>query len=173
MLLDRHALALAALLLSMPLRVSAQEPRANVGVGAVIDQRELPLTLEADELRGRPDLDLVAEGKVLLQRGRLTLSSDRLEYDNIADRASARGNVRIETADGDWFAGPELSLTLGRYEGWFTKPEYFFARTRAGGRADGGGGIHQRYGYVAADNAFVRIGCVHEVGHRFAGVADE
>ena len=76
MLPDRHALALAALLLSMPLRVSAQEPRANVGVGAVIDQRELPLTLEADELRGRPDLDFVAEGKVLLQRGRLTLSSD-------------------------------------------------------------------------------------------------
>ena len=38
MLLDRHALALAALLLSMPLRVSAQEPRADVGVGAVIDE---------------------------------------------------------------------------------------------------------------------------------------
>jgi LPS-assembly protein len=129
--LDRHALVLAALLLSMPLHVSAQEPRAIVG----IDERQLPLTLEADELQGRPDLDFVAEGKVL-QRGRLTIKSDRLEYDNVSDRASARGAVRIEVSDGSWFAGPELSLTLGRFEGWFTKPEYFFARTQAGGRAE-------------------------------------
>ena len=134
---DRHALALAALLLLTPLGVSAQAERASVGVGpSVADERDLPLTLEADELRGRPDLDFVAEGKVLAKRGRLTLTSDRLEYDNITDRASARGNVRIETIDGNWFAGPELSLTLGRFEGWFTKPEYFFARTQAGGRAE-------------------------------------
>jgi LPS-assembly protein len=140
MSLDRHALALAALLLSMPSLVSAQATHANVGpdtrTSAGIDERQLPLTLEADELRGRPDLDFVAEGKVLARRGRLTLSSDRLEYDNVTDRASARGNVRIDVIDGSWFAGPELSLTLGRFEGWFTKPEYFFARTQGGGRAE-------------------------------------
>jgi LPS-assembly protein len=133
---DRHALALAALLLSTPSLVSAQATRANVGVGAGIDERQLPLTLEADELRGRPDLDFVAKGKVLAKRGRLTLSSDRLEYDNVTDRASARGNVRIDIIDGSWFSGPELSLTLGRFEGWFSKPEYFFARTQGGGRAE-------------------------------------
>jgi LPS-assembly protein len=134
--IHRHALALATLLLFAPLCASAQERRASVGGGAGIDERQLPLTLEADELQGRPDLDFVAEGKVLLQRGRLTIKSDRLEYDNVADRASARGSVRIEVSDGSWFAGPELSLTLGRFEGWFTNPEYFFARTQAGGRAE-------------------------------------
>jgi LPS-assembly protein len=127
---DRHALALAAPLLLAPLIASAQAPRVSV------DERQLPLRLEADELRGRPDLDFVAEGKVLLERGRLRLSTDRLEYDNVTDRASARGNVRIDTSDGSWFTGPELSLTLGRFEGWFSKPEYFFARTKAGGRAE-------------------------------------
>lgn len=104
--------------------------------GAPADERALPMQLEADELRGRPDLDFVAEGKVVLQRGRLKLATDRLEYDNVADRALARGNVRIDTAEGNWFAGPELSLVLGRFEGWFTRPEYFFARTQAGGRAE-------------------------------------
>ena len=133
---DRHALALAALLLLTPLGVAAQATRASVGAGASAEERQLPMTLEADELRGRPDLDFVAEGKVVLQRGRLTLKSDRLDYDNVADRASARGHVRIETSDGSWFAGPELSLTLGRFEGWFTQPEYFFALTQAGGRAE-------------------------------------
>jgi LPS-assembly protein len=125
----RDPLALTALLLLAPLGATAQSTRAD-------DERNLPLTLEADEVRGRPDLDFVAEGKVVLKRGRLALTTDRLEYDNVADRALARGNVRIETADGDWFAGPELSLVLGRFEGWFTKPEYFFARTQAGGRAE-------------------------------------
>jgi LPS-assembly protein len=129
--LARHPLALAAaLLLLVPLGAKAQ------AAAVAAEDRQLPLQLEADEVRGRPDLDFVAEGKVVLQRGRLKLSSDRLEYDNVADRAWARGNVRIETGQGDWFAGPELSLTLGRFEGWFTNPEYFFARTQAGGRAE-------------------------------------
>jgi LPS-assembly protein len=129
--LARIPLALAAALLWSPVGASAQQPPATS-----TDERDLPLVLEADELRGRPDLDFVAEGKVLLQRGRLRLATDRLEYDNVSDRASARGNVRIETAEGNWFAGPELSLVLGRFEGWFTRPEYFFARTQAGGRAE-------------------------------------
>jgi LPS-assembly protein len=124
----RHPLALAALLLLAPPGAMAQSPLA--------DERDLPLMLEADELRGRPDLDFVAEGQVVLQRGRLKLTTDRLEFDNVADRALARGNVRIDTADGNWFAGPELSLILGRFEGWFTRPQYFFARTQAGGRAE-------------------------------------
>lgn len=128
-LLPRHPLALAALLC---LLVS---PDAKAQ-GVAVDERSLPLQLEADELRGRPDLDFVAEGKVLLQRGRIKLATDRLEFDNVADRALARGNVRIETADGNWFAGPELSLVLGRFEGWFTRPEYYFSRTQAGGRAE-------------------------------------
>ena len=106
------ALQLGLLLLVSPL-ARAQAP---------LDERQLPMTLEADEVRGRPDLDFVAEGKVLMQRGRLKLATDRLEYDNVADRAVARGNVRIDTADGNWFAGPELSLVLGTFEGWFTRP---------------------------------------------------
>ncbi len=125
----RHPLALAALLLLVPPGAMAQATSAT-------DERQLPLQIEADELRGRPDLDFVAEGKVLLQRGRLKIGADRIEYDVVADRAGARGNVRIDSADGNWFAGPELSLTLDRFEGWFSRPEYYLARTQAGGRAE-------------------------------------
>ncbi len=102
---------------------------------AAADDRDAALILQADELRGRPDLEFEAKGKVHLQRGRLTLSTEHLRYDHVTDLAQARGKVRVETADGNWFAGPELSLTLGRFEGWFLEPEYFFARTQAGGRA--------------------------------------
>jgi LPS-assembly protein len=139
----RHPLALAAAaMLLAPAGLLAQQaaPRDDA------DDRRAPLILQADELRGRPDLEFEARGNVLLQRGRLSLGTEHLRYDHVADRAHARGKVRIETADGNWFTGPELSLTLGRFEGWFLEPEYFFARTQAGGRA-------QRIDFLGADRA--------------------
>lgn len=143
-MLIRHPLALAAALLLATPKVSAQ---AVAGPSNKADERQLPLVLEADdEVRGRPDLEFSASGNVVLKRGRLTLRTDRLEYDNVADRVHAKGKVRIETAAGDWFAGPELSLTLGRFEGWLLQPEYYFSRTQAGGRA-------QRIDFIDADRA--------------------
>jgi LPS-assembly protein len=127
----RHPLALAAAVLLAPSPGMAQPLAPRVA-----DGRELPLELRADEVRGRPDLEVEASGQVELKRGPLTLRTDRLRYDHVTDRVDARGNVRIDTGAGDWFSGPELSLTMGRFEGWFTRPEYFFARTQAGGRAE-------------------------------------
>ena len=119
-------LALAAALLLSPAGAAAQGTAAPNG----------PLSLKADQVRGRPDLDLVAEGNVELQRGRITIRTDSLSYDHVEDRARARGNVQITTAEGDRFSGPELNLRLQRFEGYFLQPEYFFARTGAGGRAE-------------------------------------
>jgi LPS-assembly protein len=135
----RPPLALAASVLLAP---------AAAQVGPV-DERRAPIVLRADEVRGRPDIETSATGNVELQRGRLTLRTDRLDYDNVADRVHARGHVRIETQAGDWFSGPELTLTLGRFEGWFTRPEYFFSRTQAGGRAE-------RIDFLGPDQALLR-----------------
>jgi LPS-assembly protein len=137
----RRPLALAATALLAPVSVWAQ-------TGAP-DERTQPLVLRADDIRGRPDLELSASGNVELQRGRLKLATDQLDYDHVADLVRARGKVRIDTQEGNWFAGPELSLTLGRFEGWFTNPEYFFARTQAGGRA-------QRIDFLGPDQAVLR-----------------
>ncbi len=134
-----HPLALAAALLLSHAGAKAQgataatAPRPASSASAA--QGNLPLTVQADSLRGRPDVDVVAEGDVQLQRGRITIRSDRLTYDSVEDRARAQGHVQILTSDGDRFAGPELNLRLQRFEGYFLQPEYFFARTGAGGRA--------------------------------------
>src|SRR5262249_53058920 len=40
-------------------------------------------------------------------------------------------------------------------------------------RKYGGGGIHNLYATVSADNAFTPYVFVHEFGHHFAGLADE
>jgi LPS-assembly protein len=131
-MLRPHPLALAAALLMSPAWVAAQGAPAAPGVAATGG----PVSLQADLIRGRPDIDLVAEGNVELQRGRLTIRTDSLQYDNVEDRARARGRVAISTAAGDRFSGPELNLRLQRFEGYFLQPEYHFARTGAGGRAE-------------------------------------
>ena len=97
--------------------------------------RQLPVILTARELRGRPDLETVAEGDAELRRGGMLIRADRLSYDTPDDMAQARGNVRV-TRDGNVFSGPELQLKLQRFEGFFLNPTYHFGRVGAGGVAD-------------------------------------
>ncbi|MGE4051392.1 MAG: LPS-assembly protein LptD [Piscinibacter sp.] len=94
----------------------------------------LPIILRARELRGRPDLETVAEGEAEFRRGGLVLSADSLRYDHAEDLALARGNVRI-SRDGNVYSGPELQLHVQRFEGFFLEPSYRFGRTGAGGTA--------------------------------------
>ena len=97
--------------------------------------RQLPIILLARELRGRPDLETVAEGDAELRRGGLVIRADRLSYDPADDLAQARGHVGV-TRDGNVFSGPELQLKVERFEGFFVNPTYYFGRVGAGGVAD-------------------------------------
>jgi LPS-assembly protein len=92
------------------------------------------LRLEADEIRGRPDREVVAEGRVRMQRGDLRLAADRLTYDIVEDLAHALGGVSIERP-GARLRGPELSLQVQRFEGILLAPEFDFER---GGISAGG-----------------------------------
>ena len=97
--------------------------------------KQLPVILTARELRGRPDLETVAEGDAELRHGGMVIRADRLSFDTADDLAQARGNVRI-TRDGNVFSGPELQLKVQRFEGFFVNPTYYFAQVGAGGVAD-------------------------------------
>ncbi len=96
--------------------------------------KALPIILRARELRGRPDIETVAEGEAEFRRGGLVLSADQLRYLHPDDLAIARGNVRI-SRDGNVYSGPELQLHVQRFEGFFLQPSYHFGRTGAGGTA--------------------------------------
>ncbi len=91
--------------------------------------------VEAREIRGRPDLELVAEGEAKFRRGDIDITADELTYDYAQDRARALGKVRI-VRDGNIYTGPELQLKPQTFEGFFLQPNYFFSRTGAGGHAD-------------------------------------
>lgn len=113
---------------SAPAPASAIEARAT-------PSPDEPVQLQARELRGRPDLDAVAEGDVRLQRGPLVLQADWLSYEQAQDLVRARGQVRIEHPSGH-YSGSELQLQLQRFSGHFMHPRYELERVQAGGRAE-------------------------------------
>ena len=97
--------------------------------------RSLPIVLQARSLRSQPDLETVAEGDVEFRRGGLVIRADRLTYDTPNDRANAKGHVQV-TRDGAVYSGPELELSVQRFEGFFLQPQFEFTALGAGGRAD-------------------------------------
>ncbi|WP_242616869.1 LPS-assembly protein LptD [Rivibacter subsaxonicus] len=103
-------------------------------VPAMNSSASQPIVIEADRLWGIPDVEAAAEGKVEFRRGPLSLRADRIHYALPQDTARASGNVEVLTG-GNSFRGPELSLQIQRFEGYFLEPSYFFARTQAGGTA--------------------------------------
>jgi LPS-assembly protein len=97
--------------------------------------RQRPIILLADEVRARPDLDAVAEGKVEFRRAGTVIRADRLTYDSPEDLAVARGQVQV-LREGSIFRGPELQLRVQRFEGFFLQPEFELPLLGSGGRAD-------------------------------------
>ena len=69
-------------------RADSRAPRGDAA-------KRLPIILRARELRGRPDLETIAEGDAELRRGGIVIRADRLSYDQAEDLARAIGNVRI------------------------------------------------------------------------------
>ncbi len=106
----------------------APPPRGEAGT-------KLPIVVRAREVRGRPDLETIAEGDAEFRRGGMVLRADRLDYQQSTDVAHASGNVRV-TKDGNVYTGPEVQLQVQRFEGYFLNPTYYFAKTAAGGRAE-------------------------------------
>ena len=97
--------------------------------------RALPIVLQSRTLRGQPDVETIAEGDVEFRRGGLVIRADRIAYDIPEDRAQARGSVRVER-EGAVYKGPELQLSVQRFEGFFLEPTFEFLTLGAGGRAD-------------------------------------
>ena len=95
----------------------------------------LPSVLEAEQISGRADGETVATGAAEFRRGDLKIRADELRYDQSSDQATARGDVRIDTGDGNRYSGPELQLQVQDFSGYFLSPTFFFGQLGAGGTA--------------------------------------
>ncbi|WP_286746238.1 LPS-assembly protein LptD [Aquabacterium sp. UBA2148] len=93
-----------------------------------------PLFFEADQLGGEASILTRATGSVRLRQGDLAMRADEITHTQADNTAKAQGKVRI-VSKGNLFTGPELTLRLDTLEGNFVRPEFWLARTQAGGDA--------------------------------------
>ena len=126
---------------SEPIRL---KPSRQLGIYAKPEQKPA-LAISARQLQSRADQDAHGEGEVELRYGDLLLRSDVLHYDQVTDLARATGNVQVSRA-GNTFSGPEAQLYVGRFEGEFVSPTYFFSQT-------GGSGHAQRISFLDVKHA--------------------
>ena len=95
---------------------------------------DLPIFVVGDRISGRPDLESVIEGSVVLRKAGTVIHADRIEYFQPTDQVKASGAVRINRK-GNVFTGPLLELKVDAFEGFFNEPRYHFLKNDGHGEA--------------------------------------
>ena len=86
-----------------------------------------PNFLSADRMRGRTDVEMVAEGAAELRKTGTVIDADRITYWHLDDEVEAIGNVRLEK-DQDTYTGPKLRMKVEESTGYFERPSYSMPR---------------------------------------------
>ena len=94
----------------------------------------LPTFIVADQIAGKNDVEVVAEGNVELRKRNSILQSDRLTYWQETDELQAEGNVRL-SRDGDRVSGPKMRMKMDDSTGFFEQPKYSIRRIKTGSAA--------------------------------------
>ncbi len=99
------------------------------------EEKDLPATISAEQMTGRPDREIVLERDVEIIRGPTTINADKATYNILEDEVTAAGNVSM-CRFGDVYTGDELRLKLEAQEGYVLNPTYRLERNHAQGKAD-------------------------------------
>ena len=111
---------------------------------------ELPVTIQAEEIGGRPDRRLDLNRNVEITRGQSGITADTACYMRVEDEVTATGNVNMWRF-GDRYKGDELQLNLETGKGYLLNPTYFLADSNGQGQAD-------RIDFLGEQQAVVRNG---------------
>lgn len=102
-------------------------PQKTTTPFAASDRQRQPTSLTADRVEGIHELEAVAEGHAVLERGEDRLTADRLVYRQLEDEVEASGQVVLSSPD-TRIAGERLSLKLAESVGTFERPAYVVRR---------------------------------------------
>ena len=125
-----------------PAKVPSRTPR--------VDNAAAPVNLEAEQMSGRPDREVIMERDVEITRGATKLQADRATYHVVEDEVEATGNVRLRRY-GDSYTGEDLRLKLDSGAGYISKPSYRLEINRAQGDA-------QRIDFASQEQAVITEG---------------
>ena len=159
---QRRAAALSALVAvaSGPLYAQTTQPvtpaqpvpaaPAPAPAPARTEEQELPVTMRAEELTGRPDRELNLFRNVEVTRGATGITADTACYRRVEDEVSAEGHINMWRF-GDRYKGDALQLNLETGKGWVLNPSYFLA-------LNNGQGTARRIDFLGEDQAVVQDG---------------
>ncbi|HVK95455.1 MAG TPA: LPS-assembly protein LptD [Noviherbaspirillum sp.] len=105
------------------------------GKRGTADEKNLPATISAEQMTGRPDREVVLERDVEIERGPTTINADKATYRVVEDEVEAVGNIRMRRF-GDVYTGDELKFRMESSEGYVLNPTYRLERNNAQGKAD-------------------------------------
>ena len=91
-------------------------------------KKEGPKVLEADSIDGVNGKNVTAKGSVVLQQDNMTVTADRVEYDQTTDVANVPGRMRMKR-DGDVISGSDLRLKIETEIGTLNDATFFFGKT--------------------------------------------
>ena len=143
-----YVLASAAAGVALPLH--AQDVAPTPQSSSSRDEQDLPITIRAEDISGRPDRQINLERNVELTRGQTRLTADTACYLRVEDQVTAVGNVNMWRF-GDRYKGDELQLNLETGKGYVLRPEYRLQLNNAQGNAS-------RIDFLGEDVALVRDG---------------
>jgi len=139
---QRQAVAFSALVTMASGPLHAQTAPASRA-----DEQDLPVTVRAEEIGGRPDRELNLGRNVEIERGQTRMTADTACYQLVEDQVTANGNVNLWRF-GDRYQGDALQLNLETGRGWFLNPQYSLQMNNAQGRAE-------RIDFLGEDQALV------------------
>jgi LPS-assembly protein len=142
----QHMVALALAAASVPPFVFAQ----STGKAPRPNEDNVPTSLGAERMTGRPDREVILERDAEITRGQTTLNSDRATYNIIDDEVHAIGKVRLKRF-GDFYTGDEIKLKLDTGKGFVVNPTYRLQQNNAQGKGE-------RIDFEARDRATVKEG---------------
>lgn len=99
------------------------------------EDKDAPTTLEAEQMTGRPDREVILENNVEIIRGGTSINADKATYDIVGDEVEATGNVLIKQF-GDRYTGDDLKMRMETGEGYVSHPTYRLNANNAQGKAE-------------------------------------
>ncbi len=91
-------------------------------------KKDGPKVLEADRIDGVNQKNATAQGNVVLTQDNMTVTADKVDYDETSDTANVPGRMRMKR-DGDIITGNDLKLKIETEVGTLTDATFLFGKT--------------------------------------------
>ena len=123
---------------------------AQVSEKRISNDANSPAVVQAEQMSGRPDREIVLERNVEITRGETTIHADKATYRIVEGQVEANGNIQLQRL-GDCYTGDDLKLQLDTGRGYILQPTYHLQRNNAQGKA-------ARIDFEAEDRAIITQG---------------